>query len=184
MNLSNTSKLIRTGKTLMLASVLVLSSLGSLNAQAMGPMGGLGGMGGGRPGMGGPGAGDMMSGGHIEHMLDMVDASDAQRAQIKQIMDAAKQDIKSQHSGGRNLHEQGLALFSAPNIDAAAVEALRVQMSAQHELVSKRMSQAMVDVARVLTPEQRAKLAERMKKMQARMQAARGEHQHAAGKGN
>lgn len=110
-----------------------------------------------------------MGGGHMEHMLDMVDASDAQRAQIKQIMDAAHADLKAQHEGSRKLHEQSMALFTAPNIDAAAIESLRQQMNAQHEAASKRMSQAMVEAARVLTPEQRAKMAERMKKMQARM---------------
>lgn len=133
-------------------------------AQAQGPGGPMG-------ARGGHGMGLMMpmGGGHMEHMLDLVDASDAQRAQIKQIMEAAHADLKAQHEGSRKLHEQGLALFTAPNIDAAAIESLRQQMSAQHELNSKRMSQAMVEVARVLTPEQRAKMAERMKKMQARM---------------
>ena len=75
----------------------------------------------------------------------------------------------SVHATGQTLRQQALTLFAAPTIDAAAIEALRVQMQAQHEQVSKRMSQAMVDSARVLTPEQRAKFAERMKKRQARM---------------
>lgn len=44
-------------------------------------------------------------------------------------------------------------------------------MSALHETASKRMSQASIDAARVLTPEQRAKIAEIMKKRQARMAA-------------
>ena len=47
--------------------------------------------------------------------------------------------------------------------------AVRAQMSAQHEAASKRLSQASIDAARVLTPEQRAKIAEVMKKRQARM---------------
>ena len=172
MNVSNTSKLVRTGKTLAVATVLALSSLGAMNAQAMGHMGHMDRMG----GHGGPEM--MMMGGRLEHMLDMVDATDAQRAQIKQIMSAAKQDLKAQRGDGRSLHEQGMTLFAAPNIDAAAIEALRVQISAQRDVASKRMGQAMVEAARVLTPEQRAKLVERMKKM-ARM----AEHQQQAGKG-
>ncbi|MGM9513080.1 Spy/CpxP family protein refolding chaperone [Roseateles sp. DB2] len=120
------------------------------------------------PGMGGPGMGPMM-GGHVEHMLDMVDATEAQRAQIKSIMDAARNELKTQHETLRSLHEQGLTLFSATNVDAAAIEALRQRGSAAHEQVSKRMSQAMIDVARVLTPEQRSKLAAKLKQRQARM---------------
>lgn len=119
-------------------------------------------------GMGGPGMGPMM-GGHVEHMLDMVDATETQRSQIKAIMDAARNDVKPQRESLRGLHEQGLALFSATNVDAAAVEALRQKGSALHEQVSKRMSQAMVDAARVLTPEQRSKLAAKLKQRHARM---------------
>jgi protein CpxP len=167
----NKSSLSRLGQGAVLAAVLSLSGL----AQAQGM--------GGRGGMAPHGGAEMMSGGHMEHMLDMVDATDAQRAQIKQIMSAARQDLKSQQTGGRNLQEQRMALFTAPNIDAAAIEALRVQVSAQHEVASKRMSQAMVDAARVLTPEQRAKMAERMKKAQARMSERRAEHPQKAGKG-
>lgn len=115
--------------------------------------------------MGGPG----MMGGHAEHMLDAVDASDAQRAQIKQIMDAARADLKATHDSARALRTQSLALFAAANVDAVSIEALRQQQQALHETISKRMSQAFIDAARLLTPEQRAKLAERMKKQQARM---------------
>ena len=110
----------------------------------------------------------------MEHMLDGVDASDAQRAQVKQIVQAAMNDLKPQRESGRKLHLQMMDLLSAPSIDAGAVEHVRQQVQAQQDASSKRMSQAMVDAARVLTPEQRAKLAERMKKMQARMAEHRG----------
>ena len=125
-------------------------------------------------GHGGPGGHEgpgmmMMSGGHAEQMLEAVDATDAQRAQVKQIMQAARADLKGQMEAGRKLHEQSLALFAAPNIDAVAIEALRQQGQGLREVASKRMSLAMIDAARVLTPEQRAKFAEKMKKRQARM---------------
>lgn len=152
--------MMRRVKTGAAVSLLALSAIG---AQAQGH-------GGGHGGHGGPDGGGMtMMGERAERMLESVDATDAQRAQIKQIMQAARADLKAQHLAGRKLHEQGLTLFAAPTIDAAAIEALRQQMQAQHEVSSKRMSLAMVDAARVLTPEQRAKFAERMKKRQSRM---------------
>jgi protein CpxP len=40
---------------------------------------------------------------------------------------------------------------------------LRQKMLAQHDQTSKRISQAMLDASRVLTPEQRQQLVERMK---------------------
>jgi protein CpxP len=43
-------------------------------------------------------------------------------------------------------------------------------MLAQHDQASKRVMQAMLDVSRVLTPSQRAKIGERMHERQAIMQ--------------
>jgi len=135
----------------------------------------------------GPGPGMMMFGGSPEHvgrgvdrMLDGLGVSDAQRAQIKQIVVAAATDLKAQREAGRALHEQGMQIFAAPTVDAAAAETLRQQMLAQHDQASKRMLQAMLDVSKVLTPQQRAKMAERMKQrqavMQERMQREQREH--------
>ena len=99
----------------------------------------------------------------MERMLDDVKASDAQRTQIRQIWEAARADLKSQREAGRALREQQMALFAQPTVDANAVEALRQKMLAQHDQTSKRISQAMLDASRVLTPEQRQQLVERMK---------------------
>ncbi len=108
------------------------------------------------------GRGDHMGRG-LERMLDGVNATEAQRAQIKQIAQAAAADLKVQREATRGQREQGLALFTAPAVDSRAVEALRVQRLAQHDQASKRMTQAMLDISAVLTPEQRVALGERMK---------------------
>ena len=117
----------------------------------------------------------MADGRHIERMLDAVSATPEQRAQIKSIGDAARADLKAQHQAGRALHEQNLALFAQPNIDARAIEAVRQQMLAQHDQASKRMTQAMIDVSRVLTPEQRKLLADRMAQRRGMMERHRAE---------
>ena len=128
--------------------------------------------------MHGPGAGAMMMFGgspehvarHVDHMLDGLNASDAQRTQIKQIAQAAAADLKAQHEAGKALRERGLQIFAAPTVDANAAESVRQQIEAQHDQASRRVLQAMLDVSRVLTPEQRAKIAERVKQHQAMMQ--------------
>jgi protein CpxP len=127
---------------------------------------------------GGPGHGMMMMfggspqqiGRGIDHLLDGLGATDAQRAQIKQIAIAAATDLKAQREADQTLRAKGLQIFAAPTPDAAAAESLRQQMLAQHDQASKRMLQAMLDVSKVLTPEQRAKLAERVQQRQAIMQ--------------
>jgi protein CpxP len=106
----------------------------------------------------------------IDRMLDGLNASDAQRSQIKQIAAAAAADMKSEAEAGRALHQRAMQVFTAPTIDANAVEQVRQQMMQQHDRMSRRMTQAMLDVARVLTPEQRARLGERMRDRQARME--------------
>jgi Spy/CpxP family protein refolding chaperone len=126
-------------------------------------------------GPGGPG-GMMMFGGSPEHvargvdrMLDGLDATDAQRTQIKQIAQAASADLKAGREATRALHEKSLQIFAAPTVDAAAAESVRQQLGVKHDDASRRMLQAMLDVSRVLTPEQRAKLADRMKQRAAHM---------------
>jgi len=106
----------------------------------------------------------------IDHMLDGLNASDAQRSQIKQIATAAAADMKAQGESRRALRQRAMQAFTAPTVDAAAVEQVRQQMLQQHDQTSRRMTQAMLDVARVLTPEQRARLGERMRDRQARME--------------
>jgi len=106
----------------------------------------------------------------VDHMLDGLNATDAQRTQIKQIATAAATDLKAQAEAGRGLRQRAMQVFTAPNVDANAVEAVRQQMVQQHDQMSRRMTLAMIDVARVLTPEQPARLGERMRDQQARME--------------
>ena len=129
---------------------------------------------GGHGGRGGPGMG-MFDGRHAEQMLDAVNATAEQRSQVKQILQSAKADMAAQRGAGRQLREQSQALFAQPTVDARAAEALRQQMMAQHDQASKRMLQVMLDVSRVLTPEQRKTLADRMTQRRAMMERHRAE---------
>lgn len=140
-------------------------------------------------GMGPHGAGMMMfdgpgehAGRMVDHMLDGLNATDAQRSQVKQIAQAAMSDLKAQHAAARGLRERAVQLFGAPTVDAAAVEALRQQTLAQHDQASKRVMQAMLDISKVLTPEQRAKFAARFKEreeiMRERHDRMSREHPH------
>ena len=62
------------------------------------------------------------------------------------------------------LKEEASRVFTQPNVDANAAEALRQKMLAQHDQMSKRRMQAMVEVSKVLTPDQRRQLAELRKR--------------------
>ena len=116
----------------------------------------------------------------VDHMLDGLNATDAQRSQVKQIAQAAAADLKAQHDATRALHERSMQIFTAPTVDAAAAESVRQQLLTQHDAASRRILQATLDISRVLTPEQRAKIGERMKlrheAMKERMQRMEREH--------
>lgn len=126
-------------------------------------------------GPGGPGMGLMAGRHHMERVLDAVNATADQRAQIKQIMKSAMDDLRGQRESGRKLHQDMQALFTQPTVDARAAEALRQQMLAQHDQASKRMLQAMLDASRVLTPEQRQTLADKMAQRRSMMERHRAE---------
>jgi Spy/CpxP family protein refolding chaperone len=139
---------------------------GGMMGHEMGGMHAMGGM------HGGP---SMM--GLSERLLDRVNASAEQRTQIRQIMDAARKDMQALRENGRALREQAMQAFAAPTVDANAVERVRQQMLAQHDQASKRMSQAMLEASRVLTPEQRKQLAEGFKQRGEMMERHRRERQ-------
>lgn len=130
------------------------------------------------PAGGHAGHGMMMFGGHgMGRMLDQVQATAEQRSQIEQIMKATRTDLQAQHESSRALREQAMQLFTQPTVDANAAEALRQQMLAQHDRASQRTMQAMLEVSRVLTPEQRQQLAEQMKQRAETMRKHRSERQ-------
>ena len=168
-NNSTTTAAARSGgrriQVVLVGMAMTLLAAISLSAWA-GPMGMHGGRHGGGMGFGSP---ERMARG-IDRMLDGLNASDAQRAQIKQIAGAAATDLKAQSAARRALRERGVQALTGPNVDAGAAEQVRQQMLQQHDQSSRRLTQAMVDIARVLTPEQRARVGERMRDRAARME--------------
>jgi periplasmic protein CpxP/Spy len=136
-------------------TALLIAVLGTVTLSAWAMPGGHGG------GHGGPGMGMMMGGRGLERMLDGVNATSEQRTQIKAIAERTMADMKAQREAGKGTREQMMKLFAQPTVDANAAEALRAQMLQQHDQGSRRMMQAMLEVSRVLTPEQRKQIAER-----------------------
>ena len=118
------------------------------------------------PRMGGCGFGGMLFPGAIERrvnrVLGLVDASTEQRQKVRQILEAAGNDlypIRQQRMENRKQIGQALA---AATIDRAKIEQLRQEQLKLNDSASKRMTDAITDAAEVLTPAQRAELAKRM----------------------
>ena len=110
----------------------------------------------------------------LDHMLKSVNATEAQKTQIRGIAAAAAKDLQPQREQARQLHEQSAKLFAAPTLDAAAIESARQQGQALRDQSSRRITQAMIDIGNVLTPEQRVQLADLHAKRMAKMR----DHRH------
>ncbi|HSE06611.1 MAG TPA: periplasmic heavy metal sensor [Methylomirabilota bacterium] len=97
----------------------------------------------------------------LKHLYVEVDATDAQKQQLAPIVKAAVRDLLPMRDRIRDARLQAMTLLSQPAVDRAALEALRAGQVQLAEQASRRFTQALADVADVLTPEQRRQLAER-----------------------
>lgn len=113
-------------------------------------------------GMHGHGHMHAMAQAHIEKMLTAVDATPDQKAGIKSILHKGFESVGPFHDKLASAHGDLHKLLTAPTIDRAALEQLRVARMADFDEASKVMVQTMADAAEVLSPEQRAKLASLM----------------------
>ena len=154
----------------LLAATAVMTLAGAVMQTAQAAPGGHGAM----AQMGGRGTGQDGPA-HMGRLLDRVGASTEQKAQIKSLMESARSDMKPLRAQIKTLRERGTVLFTQPAVDANAVEALRLQLQGLHDQVSKRMVQAMVESSRVLTPDQRTKMAELMNTHRAMRERHRAE---------
>lgn len=98
----------------------------------------------------------------LRHLYVEVDATDAQKQQLAPIVKAAVRDLLPMRERMRDARLQAVALLSQPSVDRAALEALRANQLQLADQASRRFTQALGDVADVLTPEQRKALADRV----------------------
>ena len=95
----------------------------------------------------------------LQHMYVEIDASDAQKQKLEPLVKQAAKDLAPLRDKVREARREGIKLLSADNIDRGAIERFRVQQIGATDAASRRFTQALADVAEVLTPEQRRKLA-------------------------
>jgi Spy/CpxP family protein refolding chaperone len=91
----------------------------------------------------------------MDRMLDKVNATPSQRAQIRAVWDGLHPQLRALHQQKAELRRQMAAAMTAPRIDPAAIEKLRVQQISLQDKASALRMQAFVSAANVLTPEQR-----------------------------
>ena len=98
----------------------------------------------------------------LKHLYVEIDATDEQKQRLEPIVKQAVNDLLPLREKARNARKQAVGLLAADRIDRGAIEALRAEQIQLAEQASKRFTQALADVAEVLTPAQRKQVAERM----------------------
>jgi protein CpxP len=95
----------------------------------------------------------------LKHLYVEVDATDAQRLQLAPIVKSAARDLLPMRARMHEARRQAVELLSQESVDRAGLETLRADQLRLLEQASTRLTQALADIADVLTPEQRRELA-------------------------
>lgn len=98
----------------------------------------------------------------IRHLAIEIDATAEQQEKLRGIAKALVKDLAPLRTARVETMQRGRALLTGANIDAAEIEKFRVEQMAKMDAVTKRVSQALVEAASVLTPGQRRMLDERL----------------------
>jgi protein CpxP len=110
----------------------------------------------------------------LKHLYVEMNATPEQQQRIAPIVKQAVSELAPLRKQLQGTREQVRSLMSAEQIDRAAIEQLRASRLQAADTISRRMTQAMADIAEVLTPEQRKAMAERMQ--QRRGTGEHGQH--------
>jgi Spy/CpxP family protein refolding chaperone len=133
--------------------------IGARMGQGMGP--GVGqGMGQGMDRMMYPGAIER----RVNRVLGIVDASTEQKQKVRAIFEKAASDLYAMRDKRQENRRAMAEALAAATIDRAKIEQLRGDRMKLADATSKRLTDAMVEAAEVLTPAQRADLAARFQR--------------------
>ena len=100
----------------------------------------------------------------LKHFYVEIDATEAQKQKLDPIAKKAAQDLRPLREKTREARLKSVELLSADKIDRGAIENARAESMRAADASSKRFTQALADIAEVLTPEQRKTLAARMQR--------------------
>lgn len=100
----------------------------------------------------------------VEFLLDEVEASDEQREEVHALFEDMFKQMHEMRGHHFDQREEMIAALTAPEVDRAALEKVRAQHLADMQARSALMVENMAKLAEVLTPEQRALVAEYFRK--------------------
>ena len=104
---------------------------------------------------------------HIDKMVERIagDGTPQQKARLAEIAKSAFADLQPLQAQTRAAHQRAHQLLMQTSIDRVALEQIRVEQVQRYDASSKRLLAALADASEVLTPEQRGRFAEHLKRL-------------------
>ena len=97
----------------------------------------------------------------LKHLYVEIDATEEQKQRLAPIVKQAAKEVLPLRDKARDARKRAVGLFTQDSIDRGAIESLRAEQLQLAEQASLRITQALADVAEVLTPAQRRQLSQR-----------------------
>lgn len=101
-----------------------------------------------------------------DRLIGRVDGTNAQRAALDPIIDRTVPELLALRVEGKGLKAEFHAALTEGELDRDELEGLRLRGIAMANVASSKVLDALVEISNVLTPEQRADLAEDMRRME------------------
>jgi Spy/CpxP family protein refolding chaperone len=96
----------------------------------------------------------------VRHLSDEIDATAEQQDKLRAIVTGAIMDLMPVREKMMAARATARDLLTQQTVDRTAIEKFRADLMETHEAVSRRLVQAVVDAAEVLTPEQRLRISD------------------------
>jgi len=96
----------------------------------------------------------------LKHLYVEIDATDEQKQRLAPIVKQAAKELLPLREKASDARKKAAELLTQDSVDRAAIETLRTEQLQLVEQASRRFTQALADVADVLTPAQRRQIAQ------------------------
>ena len=100
----------------------------------------------------------------LKHLYVEINATPEQQQKLAPIVKQALKDLQPFRGQMQAARAQAIGLMSAEQIDRGAIERMRVERLQAADAASRRLTQALADVAEVLTAAQRQEIARHMQR--------------------
>jgi Spy/CpxP family protein refolding chaperone len=102
----------------------------------------------------------------VRHVAIEIDATAEQQERLRAVVKAAVRDLLPMREKAQAARREARELLTQPNINLAEIERFRTEQIALADTASRRVAQAIAEVAEILTLEQRLKINDHLERQE------------------